>query len=432
MDIAKSLADLPENNLVKAALDRSNDLDNIVDQVFSKFWTPDLTSRKPNFEINYKDGRPFKITSLDLLPLLLNFSIRSAVINLKSYDNLRPSVKKSGERVISKENRHGNVLQVNANKETHAFSILIKDFNVVQELGNGFERVGAPRRFNVLDDAGNWYSDFAGLDFIANLTKKEEDLLGKFDENVHFKYFVHPSRAMSIYSSGYLITKFIEERRADEAKFYNNLIKKLENKDISLPEEEKDLRWKYYFKKNKKRGGFIPKKICMKKSDVVEKEIGDKDYAAVLLAELQHPEFYGEYKIYGLDSFGNPPLSFDHFSPDNLPGNKNALRDILRYCKARYNYPTHNIGTQLRTGTRAVELAFLKYGTDLETIQWGYEDNNPGWDVPVWQDIKIKNTNYRMLDFGNGFRLLYRLKVKESKVADSDKKEFDKGLFKEI
>ena len=47
-----------------------------------------------------------------------------------------------------------------------------------------------------------------------------------------------------------------------------------------------------------------------------------------------------------------------------------------------------------------------------------------GWGVPDWQDVKIKNTHYRMLDFGNGFKLLYRLKVKTSQVAKTDKELF--------
>ncbi len=424
MKIAKSLANLHQSKLVQATLDRSNDLDKIVDEVFSSLWTPDLINRNPCFEyVQGEDGKRYKETSFDLLPLLLNFSLRSAFVNQKYYNNLRPSTKKSNELVISKENRHGPVLQVNAHKESHAFSILIKDFNVVQMPSNGFERVGAPRRFTIIDDAGNWYEGFKGLEFIANLTENElfnrQKLLDK-DGSINFKYFVHPARAMAIYSAGYLITKLVEERRADEAKFYRDLAKQLEEKEgISLPEIEEDPSWKFYFKKNRRMAKFIPKKIFMKKSEVSEKYPGETDVAAVLLADLEHPEFKGEYKIYGLNS-GRKLLPFNRFDFDNLPRNKNALLDILRYCKARDNYLTHNIGTQLRTGTRAAELAFLKFGTNLETLQWGEEDNKPGWAVPDWQDIKIKNTDYRMLDFGNGFKLLYKLKVKTSQVAKTD------------
>ena|GEM_PF-4008026 len=415
-NIAKSLANLYQNRLVRVALDKSQSLDDVIDDLFS-FWSPDLSKRKPSLEVQVVDGSPSFVTSLDFLPLLLNFAIRNSFVNIRYYDNLRPSVKKSGEKVISKENRHGYVLQINANKETHAFSILIRDFNVIERLSDGSERVGLPRKFNILDDAGRWYDGFNHLEFTASLTSGELELL-KFKENVDiiFKYFVHPSRAMSIYSSGYLITKLFEDRCADEARFYRNLAAELRDGGVSLDDNySNSVDWKFYFKRNKKNNKLSPKKIRLRKSVVLDKEVGAKDVVPVLLAKLDHPEFYGDYPVFGLSPEGKI-LEYEW----GLPRNKNALQDILRYCNARANYLTFNVATQLRAGTRAVELAFLRFGTQSGVLQWGEEDNNPGWNVPDWQDIKIKRTIYRGLDFGNGFRLLYRLKAKEFRVKDKE------------
>ncbi|OYT32564.1 hypothetical protein DRJ22_00045 [Candidatus Woesearchaeota archaeon] len=418
MSIAKSLADLDTNPIVQTTLDRTQNLDNIIDTVLN-IWTPDLSRRRTTLQIEYINNQPTYVTSLDFLPLLLNLSIRNAIVNITEYNNLRPTIKKTGEKVISKQNRHGNVLQINANKDTHAFSILIKDYNTIEKLNNGTERAGLPRRFNILDDAGNWYDGFNNLEFIASLTSGELELL-KFKETIDitFKYFVHPSRAMSIYSAGYLITKLAEDRCADEAKFYRSLAEQLKKQDITLKEDIFS-DWKYYFKKNKKTKKLMPKKIRMKKSKILEKENYEKGIVPVLLAKLEHPDFKGEYPIKGL----TPQAKILEYKW-GLPKNKNALQDILRYCKARNNYLTFNINTQLRACTRAVELAFLKYGgTGSKQLEWGEENTTPGWNIPDWQDTKIKRTNYRALDFENGFRLLYRLKAHEIRVKQKETKD---------
>ena len=162
--IAKSLENILDNPIVAASLDRSQRINDVINQVISH-WSVDLDKRHPApAYIGGEDENPDYLgTDLDMFSFLMSLSQRRAVINIPDYERLRKSSLASNQIVIANQNRHGQLLWIQSNPDTHAFSTEMIDYNVL-EIKNGKERVGAPRQFAVVDDFCELYDGWTSIE----------------------------------------------------------------------------------------------------------------------------------------------------------------------------------------------------------------------------------------------------------------------------
>ena len=392
--IAKSLENILDNPIVATSLDRSQRINDILNKVILH-WSVDLDKRHPApaYIEGEEESPDYLGTDLDLFSFLMSLSQRRAVINIPDYENLRKSSLASNQRVIAKENRHGQLLWIQSNPETHAFSTEMMDYNVL-EIRNGKEKVGAPRQFTVVDDFGELYDGWSRIEWHSSEQEDKfirENNLEKIQGILEFNYFVHPNRAFSFYGSPYIATKILAMRIKDQASFYRKLAKQLESEGIKLmfPEEEKiPVTYRY-------EGVTIPQKIQN------------------LEAKLIIPDFHGEYPIIGVE-IHNGKRKFTTF--DRMPDTPREKASVLRYSKWVSDKLSYRYGPQVRATARSVELAFFKYG--LNSSKGG--EIRPGWPVPNW------NRNYRegprtridwnQLQLNDYVQLLYRTRETTARV----------------
>jgi len=215
------------------------------------YWNLDLYTRKPGPA--YKDG-VFVGTDLDLACFLYALANRdsgkSAVIELPVYRSLRPKTHTEGERVTSKQNRHGRITGLISNRDTFIFSVQILDANVVTT-----DEVGAPRNFAITKFDGGWYDGWHTIVF--DPTAKENDFLRDNDlwsgNRVIFKNFVHPNRWTSFYGQYYLVTKALIQRLREESSFMRVLIKEMQKLGVKYPSSGNGVK-KEWPKTNKEKG----------------------------------------------------------------------------------------------------------------------------------------------------------------------------------
>jgi len=210
-EVAASLKDTVSNPIVLRIQDRSKPIDDIIDTVLG-YWNYDLMSRKPSAA--YTADGVFQGTDLDLAVFLFSLAGRNAVINLPKYTSMRSTKVVEGTEVVSKDNRHGKILGVQANKNSFVFSIRIMDMNVVKE-----DSVGDFRSFSLTDFDGSWYDGWKTIGFSPDA--KENDFIKKSkimtDNRIVFKNFIHPNRWVSFYGQYYFITKLLIARMTAES-----------------------------------------------------------------------------------------------------------------------------------------------------------------------------------------------------------------------
>ena len=394
MAIAKTLQNILEHQLVSTSLDRSKPINNVIEQVLD-YWRADLSNRKPApAYITNEDGeRIYTGTDFDMFTFLMTLSQRRAVINLPEYERLRKQSLRSNQYVISRVNRHGQVFRLTSNSQTHAFSVLIKDFNVVETDKNGKENVGAPRNFALVDDFGVLYDGWKNFEWHA--TKEEEEFLNEhniesFSDKIEFEHFSHPALAFSFYGSPYLATKTLAVRMQDEASHYRQLAKKLIDEGIKLQ--------------------------LTKKEEVEYWEEGKTKQIKVrnLEAKLVLPDFKGEYPIYGMsesDLFKEKPeIKFY----EEMPKFTKYKKDVLRYSLWRSKKLSYSLGPRIRVPARAVELAFYLYGFSKNEVE-----KKPGWEIPEWiknYREKGKKIEWNMLELNKYVQLLYRIRETSARI----------------
>lgn len=397
--IAKTLSELIENDVVSGAIDRTVSIEDIAEKLI-KNWKVDLKDRNPRpaYAIGIDGSQVYKGTDFDLFTMLSSLAERRAVINLPKYNGIAPKTFHDNQRVISSENRHGEVIGLIASKDTHSFSVRIKDYQVIETRANGSEVVGVPRNFSVVDYNGQLNSGWKDFEFNPNLDEKmflEEKKL-KFGGKPVFENFVHPNLAFAFYGSRYLATKALSQRIEEEARHYNLIAKELRSQGVKLG------------------GIYSPKKHSFKDKLYSEKVIVEN-----LEAKLVLPEFKGKYPLIGLTHEG------DSTEYEKLPESNKQRADILRYSERRAKELSYKIGPLINAFVRAVELAYFLNGFKKNQRAYGNE-KQPGWDIPEWQrDIRIKprGAKWNVLDFGDA-KLVYR--IKEKTVA------YNAGLFETI
>jgi len=245
--VAKTLRNILENPTMQFIMDKTLPLDDVI-KVVQKYWTVDMYTRKPGPAL--VDGI-FEGTDLDLACFLIALAERGAVLNLPKYKSMRPATIKEGERISSKENRHGKILGVVANKDVFSFSLRIMDMNVMTS-----ESVGEPRTFSLTTPDGNWYDGWDSIGW--DPSAKENQFLTENElwsgSRVVFKHFAHPNRWISIYGQHYFITKALINRLTEQASDNFKQMKKMLADGIEYPVTGEKGAQKVYAKSTKEKG----------------------------------------------------------------------------------------------------------------------------------------------------------------------------------
>ncbi len=359
MGIAETLASLPENPKMKVLSDRSANIDNVLEDILHD-WQYDLFARKP--APAYKATGEFKGTDLDMATFMSALADRQAVINLPEYVGRREKTYKSNEWVVSPENRHGQIIGLNANSDVFSFSVKILDYNVM-DLNAG--KLGVPRNYMLADLNGKLYGGFDRIEFVPDADVNDflySKSMVSYTNAVIFKHFVHPNAWSSFYGHHYDLAKAGIARGTEEAKYYRKTAKKLIKEGIML---------------KKKTNGVhkIPPEVVTIP--------GQKETVESLLVELDFP-MHEEYPEVERSSEG------------------------LEYTLKRANMLSYKTVPRLKFSARAAELAFRNTGKNGE--------NMPGFPVPEWQrKIKLpgrgRHVYWNMLDYENGIRKRFRVRT---------------------
>ena len=179
----------------------------------------------------------FQCTDLDLLSFIAPFADRRAVIEISRYRNRRKVVVKSTERKVG-TTQFGMVTGLISNKDVHSFSVRIFDGSIiVKDPITEKESIGAHRNYMLVDCDGFWYRDWDKI--VWDPTRAENEFLTRHDlwtgNVVYFKNYVHPNRWQSVFGAPYFLKKMLVRRLDDEAQFYRQEMKRLEEAGFTLP-----------------------------------------------------------------------------------------------------------------------------------------------------------------------------------------------------
>lgn len=375
--VAGTLVNILDNPLMQAVLDSTASVEKFATDMISR-WSMDLYTRKPGPAIT-EDGK-FKGTDLDLACFLMALVDRGAVINLPSYKSKRQTEVKEGQRLLSKENRHGKVISLSAHQQVFSFSIRIFDNNIIaQDPQNGQEATGDFRNFMLVDIDGSWYEGWKRIEFMPSAM--ENNFLNDHSlwsgHSVIFKNFVHPNRWVSLYGQYYFQTKALIQRMSHEAQFLNTEIKRLQAAGVRYPIT-----------------GEGAKKVWPKSHKVGEAKSVKVDAMEV---EVDLPAFSGEY--------------------DSIEATQEELVRITDLRKSWVN----KIVPMLRFATRTVELAFFKHGMKDGVPKMPSWISGAEWEKDFVLPGKRNKWNRLILfqpavgEFGVAIR--YRLFQKSERVA---------------
>jgi hypothetical protein len=250
--IANTLKYTIENPIISTIQDRTADIEDVISTV-SDYWSFDLYSRKPGPA--YTESGEFKGTDLDMAAFLFTLVGRNAVLNIPEYKSMRESKHRDGQMLASKDNRHGQLLQVISNKDTFVFSIRMKDMNVMST-----DDVGDYRTFSLTRFDGEWYSGWKYLEFMPTAEENKFIADSKIlsEGGIEFKNFVHPNRWTSMYGQYYFITKLLINRLTEQSADYNKQIKRMIKEGVTYPEELTPKKWPKSTASGKKKSIKVP------------------------------------------------------------------------------------------------------------------------------------------------------------------------------
>lgn len=338
--VASTLVNVLDNPMMRVAINRSEAVQSVIEKLI-QHWSYDLFSRKPGAA--YTDDGVFVGTDLDLACFMFALAERGAVINIPEYESRRVKTVTEGERIVSKDNRHGKILGVLSNKECFSFSIRINDANIITT-----DAVGNFRNFMLVDIDGTWYDGWKSIEFVPSA--KENDFLTNNSlwsgVSVVFKNFIHPNRWISFYGQYYYITKVLIDRLTEEAKFLKDFAADMRKNGITIG------------------GGGAEKKEWPKKTVV-----GDQKSIKVPAFEciVEYPEFFNDW-----------PKEVKEMIP-NYKGTSDS--ELLKAIEDRSRELTYTIIPKLRFASRATEYAFNFHGED-------------GNKLPAWIENAVWDRNY--------------------------------------
>lgn len=401
--VATTLTEILHNPIVEASLDRSRPIRPVIERTL-KAWEVDLERRRPSPA--YTEGAEgeaiYRGTDFDLFTFLMALAKRRAVINIPSYANLQPRTSQLNQRIISRENRHGQIFKVISNNDVHSFSVRMKDFNVVEIMPDGREEVGAFRHFAVVDYFGRLHEGWKQVEFRATREERrffEERRLLTYEEPLRFEHFVHPHLAMAFYGSRYIATKALAQRIRDQAAYYRKLASDLRRDGIRLPAPSEE------------------QEVVTYESI----ETGTKVVVPSVQAKLILPEPRGEYPIYSLDDEGRT-RRYDELPTDDT----RAMQGVLRYADRIAKYLIYGIGATVRAPVRAVELAYFLHGFEKDYQLEVGRERTPAWGIPAWiRDYKesrrhrIQWNALKLTEEPDAF-LVYRIHHKSIRVRGEE------------
>jgi hypothetical protein len=239
------------NPIVQDILDRSKNIENAAN-VCTEFWSYDLMSRKPGPA--HDETGAFIGTDLDLATFLYSLQGRNAIINLPEYKALSQTKIRADQQLTSKYDRHGEIVNVGANKDFFSFNVKIMDQNVIGE-----DKVGDFRTFSLTDYSGDWYEGWKTINFVPTIKEN-----GFITENklwtgskVIFTNFIHPNRWTSFFGHHYVISKLMIDRLTEEAAHLNAEIKRLVAAGIRFPSSDAPERHEISYKGETKSMSFL-------------------------------------------------------------------------------------------------------------------------------------------------------------------------------
>ncbi len=325
--VAKTLKTVLDNEQMVDIRNLSSNIEPVIEEV-SSWWDFDMYNRKFGPAVYTEDFSGQE--KLDLATFLKTISTRKPILNIPLYKAMRPRTIREGERVVSKDNRHGALLSLSSNKDLFSFSIKINDANVITT-----DSVGKPRNFTITDPSGEWYKGWTTIQW--DPVAKENNFLN--DKNLWsgnrliFKHFVHPNRWTSFYGAPYFITKALINRLTDEAAYYNKKIKEIITSGIAYPIKGEGVQKSW------------PKQ---------KKEPGKSVKFRALEIDIDIPGYKNDYQ----------EIEFNQ-------------SELIRITELRRNW-VYSIIPNLRFVTRATELAFFKYGNTkmphwLKNVKWEFD-----------------------------------------------------------
>jgi len=348
LEVARSLKEILDDPDVVELMDRSKDAQGAISRA-TQMLGKDLAGRNPGM---FPDGR----TDLPLLPVLLDAARREAVLGIKEYELQRPVTRRSDQRVIFHEYRHGPAMNVTSHEKTPSFSIGIMDMETIQRTPDG-EIIGYPKNYMVVGDEGELLPSVDNIIWDPETLRYFRDKGLMQNGTVRFAYPVDMQLAMSIYGKPYFVRKIAGRRAKEEAAFHTATKNRIMDMNIVLPEwtEEET-----------------------KKPDI-KKEKPAKRKVTVLQASLEISPFQKEYVYRGEDINGRIV-----FETPYLPYGIEDLQAVLRHAIRMESRLRYKKGTTLRAAARAVELAFKQYGGVNGPFVPG-EERYPAWPVPRWE-----------------------------------------------
>ena len=185
--VGSSLMNLLQYPTTIRILNKNENIFPLIDEVQS-WWGYDLLNRKPSPA--YNEHGIFQGTDLDLACFLYALSERDSVINIPDYKSHTKAKIKMEQTLISKQNRHGKLIGVTANKDFFSFGIKIIDENVI-----GQDKVGDFRSFSLTDKTGNWYDGWKRIEFVPTIKENKFLTENKLwsGNTISFKNFIHPN-----------------------------------------------------------------------------------------------------------------------------------------------------------------------------------------------------------------------------------------------
>lgn len=342
-----------------------------------------LTRWAPTIKTRIEKGGTSEV---DLTALLFDLWRMRAVINLPTYARarVRQETTPADTWLSSEENRHGTVEGLVSNSKVFAFSVLMRDFNVVSR-----QTVGAPRSFMLCGLDGELRDGWESIEVVGPENADIPDNLDVFG-------MVYPGRWVSFYGAPYLLAKTLIMRLEAENKAFRMVRKALQANGVLPPPE----RW--------------PAKGS-------SKEDTETLLVPAFAAELDGIDFRGEHPYFGnlkdlanMKLMGSPPRSED------------AVRRFTEDGRDLYN--TLNA---LKFLTRATEKAFfdyqiLKYFEDVENARsWVCGEQRDvrlpppswcnEWEV-AYRKVPRARTRWARLEVGDGIFLRFRTWLKKERV----------------
>jgi hypothetical protein len=359
----KTIENLLDSESMRQITNRGRSVDHIIEEVKAD-WAYNLFERKP--APAYIANGELHTTNLDLASMMSALADRNAVINIPNYDSRRATTKKENEWVVSDKNRHGKLIGLNANKDVFSFSAKIVDQNVINTDTN---EAGAYRNFLLTDLNGKLYNGFDKIEM--HPTAKENKFIREtgigIGNTIYFSNFVTPQLWSGFFGEPYTKLKALETRLNDEANFYRN----------AAAEVKEGL-------------GIVLGKRYAKKLDTKGPAVQRGESVPVIVsafeAEMDVP-LRGKYQ--------------------SIPFSKEGYQ----MAKAHASELTYSVIPRLRFSSRAVELAFSKYGMEGQ--------NKVSWKTPKVERNYVlpgKRIGWNRMSFGDGYALRFRDYEKTERV----------------